>query len=51
MIESKPMHASPFEHQATSILDESMKGITHIDVQWVKWSASLRNWIQYRQIL
>ncbi len=58
LIESKPMHASPIEHQATpmAINDSNIskilntKGITHIDKDLNPWSGNFRNWIQFRQL-
>lgn len=63
LIESKPCHASPTEHQCTPIdldayrdgfcHDELPKGVTHIDVRTEDtfWSGNFKNWIQYRQLI
>lgn len=66
LVESKPVHASPFEHQATPIEDcEAVggmlnvpyapasweQGITHIDRQGRFWSANLCGFIQHRQLI
>lgn len=50
-----PVHASPFEHQATPI--SSMHGyftpgITHSSyLDGSKWSGNFKEWIQYRQLI
>ena len=63
LVDSKPVHASPFEHQATPINldkyydgfvhDELEKGITAIDLRDDNsfWSGNFRNWIQHRQLI
>lgn len=55
LIESKPIHASPFEHQAHPMnIDKEWKeipGITHVDKNDNFWSNNFKNWIQYRSIL
>lgn len=59
LIVSEPMHASPFEHQATPIPTRKgdltdyfqTEGFTHRDVNGIPWSANFRGWIQYRQRL
>lgn len=52
LVESKPVHASPTEHQCTPL----KKGVgfrspyvTHIDRDGNPWSGNFRNWGQYRQ--
>lgn len=56
LVESKPWHASPFEHQATPIVLNNTedwkitKGITHQDKKGNYWSANFKSWIQYRQL-
>ena len=66
LVNSKPIHASPFEHQAKSV-DKSNQGfecswgdvdwnnneggITHFDVEANCWSGNFKNWIQYRQLI
>jgi thymidylate synthase ThyX len=54
LIESKPAHASPVEHQATPISTWDQMdtwGITHQDRQGEFWSANFRGWIQYRKTI
>ena len=53
LIESKPAHLSPVEHQATPIPDNDMMylGITHTDRHSQRWSGNFKGWIQLRQIL
>lgn len=60
LVESKPVHASPLEHQATpmSNLTNSCndcgsweKGVTHSDRKGVMWSGNFKYWIQHRQLV
>lgn len=66
LIESKPCHASPTEHQATPMWGRDglayavssrnyEKGITHIRIGMLEgcnlWSGNLCGWIQYRQLI
>lgn len=61
LVESEPVHASPFEHQATpfhhAILGEGElggldgKGYTHLDREGNYWSGNFRGWIQNRQLI
>lgn len=57
LVNSKPVHASPFEHQATPMkrykrLNQEMEmGITHTDIQGQLWSSNFRDWIQHRQLI
>lgn len=64
LVETKPVHASPFEHQATpmgvNIMNESIgsldpdywqEGVTHMDNKRRLWSGNFRGWIQYRQLI
>lgn len=65
LVESEPVHASPFEHQATPMrewqqdncvnqVDEPAlweDGVTHVDKQDNMWSGNFRNWIQHRQLI
>lgn len=65
LVESKPVHASPFEHQATPMkvvtwpeycdpsvwLDVEEEGITHADRQGHYWSGNFKSWIQHRQLI
>lgn len=56
LVTSKPMHASPFEHQARPItnndikkfLDGSESSITHACKNKSYWSGNLKGWIQHR---
>lgn len=61
LIESKPCHASPTEHQATpmsypkfkqplGIVDWD-KGTTHMDKGGNFWSGNFKQWIQHRQLI
>lgn len=65
LVESKPVHASPFEHQATPMelpeLDDMQlaaegfehrdEGTTHLDVNGQFWSGNFCGWIQHRQLI
>lgn len=54
LVESEPVHASPFEHQAKPMLrnaDFRNKGITHKDRQGNFWSGNFVGWIQHRQLI
>lgn len=55
LIESKPTHASPTEHQCKVLVDDNSthwpKGVTHMDRNGVLWSGNIRDWIQYRQLI
>lgn len=65
LVESEPVHASPFEHQATPMKSfdwaEPMNlksyantwepGITHFDRQGRFWSGNLLGFVQYRQLI
>lgn len=64
LVESTPVHASPFEHQATPMkipesdywtdaISEAFdeEGITHMDKGYNMWSGNLKSWIQYRQLI
>lgn len=62
LIESKPCHASPTEHQATPIPRFSptdhlrgnvwdVEGITHEDRDGNLWSGNFKGWIQHRQLI
>ena len=56
LLTSKPMHASPFEHQATPMEAnknnwETTPGVTHIDKFGHIWSNNFKGWIQYRALL
>jgi hypothetical protein len=60
LVESKPVHASPLEHQATPMsnltnscnnCDSWEKGVTHSDRTGVLWSGNFKYWIQHRQLI
>lgn len=63
LVESKPVHASPFEHQATPMqtpIASSVNprpsqswelGVTHCDRNGNLWSGNLQGWIQHRQLI
>lgn len=66
LVESTPVHASPFEHQATPIKDEVdtkreqlnglyphtwEAGVTHKDKEDNLWSGNFKSWVQYRQLI
>jgi thymidylate synthase ThyX len=54
LVESKPAHLSPFEHQAKPLFNYHYKwdkGITHKDRNGDSWSGNFKGWIQHRQLL
>jgi hypothetical protein len=60
LVESKPVHASPLEHQATPMsnltnscnsCDSWEKGVTHSDRKGRTWSGNFLYWIQHRQLI
>lgn len=61
LIESKPCHASPVEHQATPMRENEYRdywedgnanlGVTHVDRNGKCWSGNLMGWIQHRQLI
>lgn len=54
LVESEPVHASPFEHQATPMkrnADFRNKGITHKDRAGNFWSNNFVGWIQHRALI
>lgn len=54
LVEAKPVHASPFEHQATPISSlDTLKtsGVTHVDQYGNLWSGNFQGWIQHRQLI
>lgn len=66
LVESKPVHASPFEHQATPITEAYFNGssainadhsstwqsgITSKDRDGNLWSGNFKGWIQHRQLI
>lgn len=60
LVESKPVHASPFEHQAQPMSTPydnpgegtcMQYGVTHRDMQGDYWSANFKGWVQHRQLI
>lgn len=55
LLQARPWHASPFEHQATPMRGGSFldiqQGVTHMDTHNTLWSANFRKWVQHRQLL
>lgn len=54
LVNSKPVHASPFEHQAVALkkgIGFRSKFVTHVDRQGNSWSGNFRNFGQHRQII
>ncbi|CUR44270.1 FAD-dependent thymidylate synthase [Pseudomonas phage VCM] len=63
LVDSEPVHASPFEHQATPIEVPDMfcedcqeqsvweDGVTHVDRNKKFWSGNFIGWIQHRQLI
>lgn len=62
LVTSRPIHASPFEHQAQVVVETAdnnyvadstswSKGMTHADWFGNLWSGNFKGWIQYRQLL
>jgi hypothetical protein len=63
LVESEPVHASPFEHQATPleypvisphalfIKKGWVDGVTHVDKAGNFWSGNFIGWIQHRQLI
>lgn len=61
LVESKPVHASPFEHQGTPVryvptdhggwIHDWEAGITHEDRGQNAWSGNFCGWIQHRQLI
>jgi len=61
LIESKPCHASPTEHQASPMaypkvvestyVFSTEDGITHADMNGDYWSGNFKGWIQHRQLI
>jgi len=59
---TRPIHASPFEHQATPMPESQFSvvdfaegricdGVSHIDWDGVAWSGNFAGWIQYRKLI
>lgn len=62
LVESTPVHASPFEHQATPmeypVIDRGThnqpdweEGVTHLDKNDNFWSGNFIGWVQHRQLI
>jgi hypothetical protein len=63
LVESEPVHASPFEHSATPIMvpdfycgdcqeqAEWEDGVTHVDKNKKFWSGNFVGWVQFRQLI
>ena len=61
LVSSEPIHASPFEHQATPIDFSSNRtryipeiwedGVTHMSTDGSMWSGNFRGWIQFRKLI
>lgn len=67
LVESKPVHASPFEHQATPMKHARFREddqvllycaevideecTTHVDKTGYAWSGNFRGWNQHRQLI
>lgn len=56
LVTMKPVHASPFEHQATPIDPHifgthKVEGATHEDRYGDLWSGNFRGWVQNRQLI
>jgi len=52
LIESKPCHASPTEHQAVCSSEGRYNmGYTHEDNQGQWWSNNFRSWVQHRALI
>lgn len=62
LVDSEPVHASPFEHQATPMNIGHVdfvnkepffwdKGVTHRDRNGNYWSGNFISWVQHRQLI
>lgn len=58
LVTMRPVHASPFEHQATpmartsnTFIEDWEEGTTHADKYGQRWSGNFCKWIQYRQLI
>lgn len=61
LVTSKPVHASPLEHQATPMdmpkhnpalgIKDWEDGITHCDKEGNLWSGNFKGWVQHRQLI
>lgn len=62
LVDSEPVHASPFEHQATPMnrpfnehwhnqAEPWQDGVTHVDRSGNFWSGNFVGWVQHRQLI
>ena len=60
LLSGNKVHASPFEHQATPMLEnevalwwdgQASDGVTHMDRVGALWSGNFCGWIQHRQLV
>lgn len=63
LVDSEPVHASPFEHQGSPIMVPDLychdcqcpptweDGVTHVDKGGKFWSGNFIGWIQHRQLI
>lgn len=60
LLSGNKVHASPFEHQATPMLEnevalwwdgQASDGVTHMDRLGALWSGNFCGWIQHRQLV
>ena len=61
LVTMTPVHASPFEHQATPMKHSQLgicsapnrceEGVTHVDKYLNKWSGNFQGWVQHRQLI
>lgn len=60
LVESTPVHASPFEHQASPMVFTNWaqsgdlgteQGTTHMTRDGEFWSGNFKSWVQYRQLI
>lgn len=61
LVDSEPVHASPFEHQGSPIEEQKHtiydvreswpEGVTHMDRKGKLWSGNFIGWIQHRQLI
>ena len=54
LVGARPIHASPFEHQATPAKKEegfAQEGVSHIDLHGNVWSGNFKGWIQSRKLI
>lgn len=55
LVNTRPVHASPFEHQACPMVNANThlgsKGVTHVDKNNKLWSGNFQGWIQHRQLI